>query len=181
VWEVSLLVYHCFTARNTLFTLFIFNVYDTHITSTPQKSHSARNLLKIDTKHGILSRKLTLVLLKHIFYTLNQKFSTKIKSVQYVSQRGYMGVVFKKYSEFPWRILNICKTNIYLPIYRSLEMITLIMALLWVLFSINIQMLKLRSGIGLKFMLIKESKLNSIKHFCATFWYYCIKLHNFNF
>ena len=48
-------------------------------------------------------------------------------------------------------------------------MITLIMALLWVLFSINIQMLKLRSGIGLKFMLIKESKLNSIKHFCATF------------
>ena len=71
VWEVSLLVYHCFTARNTLFTPFIFNVYDTHITSTPQKSHSARNLLKIDTKHGILSRKLTLVLLKHISYTLN--------------------------------------------------------------------------------------------------------------
>ncbi len=114
-----------------------------------------------------------------VWNRMNFRYISKIKSVQYVSQRGYMGVVFKKYSEFPWRILNMCKTNIYLPIYRSLEMITLIMALLWVLFSINIQMLKLQSGIGLKFMLIKESKLNSIKHFCATFWYYCITL-NFN-
>ena len=81
IWLVcdgSLLVYDCCTARHSLFTPFIFNVYDIHITSTPHKSHLARNLLKIDTKHGILGRKLTLVLLKHIYYTLNQYFSTKI-------------------------------------------------------------------------------------------------------
>ena len=69
-----------------------------------------------------------------------------------------MGAVFKNYSEFQLSILNISKTNIYLSIYSKSETITLIIATLWVLFSINIQMQKLRSGIGLKIMVIKQSK-----------------------
>ena len=60
-------------------------------------------------------------------------------------------------------------------------MIALIIALLWVLFFNEIKLLKLRSGIGLKIILIKKTKLKSFKDFWHKFCYDSIKLHNFSF
>ena len=54
----------------------------------------------------------------------------QLKSVENETQRGYIAIVFKKHSEFQLSILNICKTNIYSPIFSRSVIKKLIIALL---------------------------------------------------